>query len=617
MSQRWRDAPRGGSPRSSWRRSRCRAETTSPASSPASPVTTATSSTTWSRRSCSVSPSTSRPSCCRPRSSTGSAVRCATPSPVRPAARPCWRRSTAATCSWSRSTTAAGGTATTTSSPTCCEHACSTSSPTWSPTCTGGRATGTRRTASGPWPSSTPWPPRTSSERPTWSSWRPRRCSGAGRRARCVAGWRRIPEAQLPGQAGAQQRLRRVPACPPARSRASSRACGTPSGGWTPCRPRVADLTTGRRTWWSWTRRRSGGCPRGSPSTAPGRRWCSATAAGCITHARRALDLAGRRRPPRARSSVGAHRARVVGRRGRRGGAGGVRRVVEPHAAGRPHRRRPRSGDHAGGHPDRPGPARRRDAHLRAGAAARRGAGRAGPARNGRHVRRDGRAPPRARRPAGRHASSCGAARSSASTSGCRRTRYRWRVAMARVREAEGDLDGAVDLLDDAERVYAGDFSPDVRPIPAMRARVWLAQGRLDDARRLGARARAVRRGRPQLPARVRARHPGEAAAGPVPDRARRELRRRRRSRCLQRLLQAAEEGGRTGSVIEILVLQALAHQRERRHRGRAGAAGTRPDAGRTRGLRPGLRRRGRADGRPAGDGRASAGSPRATSGGC
>jgi LuxR family maltose regulon positive regulatory protein len=28
----------------------------------------------------------------------------------------------------------------------------------------------------------------------------------------------------------------------------------------------------------------------------------------------------------------------------------------------------------------------------------------------------------------------------------------------------------------------------------------------------------------------------------------------------LERLLQAAEEGGRTGSVIEILVLQALAH---------------------------------------------------------
>ena len=38
-------------------------------------------------------------------------------------------------------------------------------------------------------------------------------------------------------------------------------------------------------------------------------------------------------------------------------------------------------------------------------------------------------------------------------------------------------------LLDEAERVYTTDFSPDIRPIPAIRARLWLAQGRLDDAR--------------------------------------------------------------------------------------------------------------------------------------
>ena len=38
---------------------------------------------------------------------------------------------------------------------------------------------------------------------------------------------------------------------------------------------------------------------------------------------------------------------------------------------------------------------------------------------------------------------------------------YRWRVAMARVREAEGDLVGAVELLDEAERLYVGDFFPE------------------------------------------------------------------------------------------------------------------------------------------------------------
>ena len=39
---------------------------------------------------------------------------------------------------------------------------------------------------------------------------------------------------------------------------------------------------------------------------------------------------------------------------------------------------------------------------------------------------------------------------------GLPQNRYRWRVAMARIRQAEGDLDGALDLLDEAERVYRG-----------------------------------------------------------------------------------------------------------------------------------------------------------------
>ena len=59
---------------------------------------------------------------------------------------------------------------------------------------------------------------------------------------------------------------------------------------------------------------------------------------------------------------------------------------------------------------------------------------------------------------------------------------YRWRVAMARIREAQGDLDGALDLLDEAERLYVSDFSPNVRPIAALKTRVWVAQGRLDEA---------------------------------------------------------------------------------------------------------------------------------------
>ena len=44
---------------------------------------------------------------------------------------------------------------------------------------------------------------------------------------------------------------------------------------------------------------------------------------------------------------------------------------------------------------------------------------------------------------------------------GLPKTRYRWCVAMARIREAQGDLDGALDLLDEAERLYVSDFVPE------------------------------------------------------------------------------------------------------------------------------------------------------------
>ncbi|HYI15363.1 MAG TPA: hypothetical protein VEX37_08230, partial [Thermomicrobiales bacterium] len=61
--------------------------------------------------------------------------------------------------------------------------------------------------------------------------------------------------------------------------------------------------------------------------------------------------------------------------------------------------------------------------------------------------------------------------------------RTRWFVAMARITEAQGDLDGALALLDEAERQPGPDFFPKVRPVAAVRARVWLKQGRLDEAR--------------------------------------------------------------------------------------------------------------------------------------
>jgi LuxR family maltose regulon positive regulatory protein len=134
---------------------------------------------------------------------------------------------------------------------------------------------------------------------------------------------------------------------------------------------------------------------------------------------------------------------------------------------------------------------------------------------------------------------------------------YRWRVAMARVREAEGDLDGALGLLEEAQRVYMSDFSPNVRPVPALRARVLAAQSRVGEAL-AWARERGLSAGDELsylrefehitlarvLLAWSRA-QPSEASLQDV-------------ARLLERLLQAAEAGERTGSVIEILVLGAL-----------------------------------------------------------
>src|SRR6476661_7137908 len=143
---------------------------------------------------------------------------------------------------------------------------------------------------------------------------------------------------------------------------------------------------------------------------------------------------------------------------------------------------------------------------------------------------------------------------------GLPQNRHRWRVAMARIREAEGDLGGALDLLNEAERLYVGDFFPNVRPVPALRARVWIAQGELGEA--LGwARERGLsaeddlsylREFEHITLARVLlAQYTAERAERSVQD----------ATGLLERLLRAAEEGQRTGSVIEILVQQALARQ--------------------------------------------------------
>ncbi len=137
-------------------------------------------------------------------------------------------------------------------------------------------------------------------------------------------------------------------------------------------------------------------------------------------------------------------------------------------------------------------------------------------------------------------------------------SRYRLFVAMGRVADAQGDPQQAITHLDTAEQLYRPAFFPDVRPIAAMRARVWIAHGNLlqatdwaqergvsvtDDAAYLSEfdYLTLVR----LLIARHRA-HPDTAALEQT-------------VRLLDRLREAAETSRRAGSLIEIQMMQALA----------------------------------------------------------
>jgi LuxR family maltose regulon positive regulatory protein len=137
--------------------------------------------------------------------------------------------------------------------------------------------------------------------------------------------------------------------------------------------------------------------------------------------------------------------------------------------------------------------------------------------------------------------------------------RYRWFVAMSRIREAEGELDDALDLLSEAERVYLHGLLPETRPIAAMKARLQIRRGKLVEARAWADRQGLSAADDPSylrefdhitlarlLIAEQRA--PGrDGGIGKA-------------LRLLERLLEAADAGSRTGSANEILVLQALAH---------------------------------------------------------
>lgn len=133
---------------------------------------------------------------------------------------------------------------------------------------------------------------------------------------------------------------------------------------------------------------------------------------------------------------------------------------------------------------------------------------------------------------------------------------YRWRVAMARIREAEGDTDTALGLLDEAMRLYVGDYSPDVRPVHAMRARVLAARGDVDEALAWAAEHSVsasdeisyLREFEHVTLAQVLlTQHSTTGSAASLKD----------ALGLLERLAAAAQQEGRVGTLIEVLLLQA------------------------------------------------------------
>jgi len=128
-----------------------------------------------------------------------------------------------------------------------------------------------------------------------------------------------------------------------------------------------------------------------------------------------------------------------------------------------------------------------------------------------------------------------------------------------RVLETQRDWEGITELLSEADHLYYRHPIPDIRPLKALIARTWLLQDKLDDVQNW---ARAQRLSinddltyihefeHVLLVRLLIAQYRNFRMDGYIHD----------AMRLLERLLNAAEEGGRMGSIIEILGLQALAY---------------------------------------------------------
>ena len=133
---------------------------------------------------------------------------------------------------------------------------------------------------------------------------------------------------------------------------------------------------------------------------------------------------------------------------------------------------------------------------------------------------------------------------------------YQLRLSQARLCEVAGDLEGALNHLQVAEQLYFPTAVPEMRPVAARRARVWIKQGRIDEAVAWATKAGLSVGDCPIYPrefehvtlARALLAQQHRDAAAALEGVA-----------FLDRLGQAAQTGGRSRSLIEIRLLQALA----------------------------------------------------------
>ncbi len=134
----------------------------------------------------------------------------------------------------------------------------------------------------------------------------------------------------------------------------------------------------------------------------------------------------------------------------------------------------------------------------------------------------------------------------------------RWRLGEAAIHQARGDLTSALWLLDEAEQLYDGDFSPDIRPVAAIRARLWIAHGWLGQAR-----AWAVERGLTPVdePDYLQEYEHATLARLLVAEGRQDAARLDEALALIGRLIPPAQAAGRSGAVIDLLVVLATARQ--------------------------------------------------------